>query len=298
MNAKLDKVCEALAGKQDKVPAKGTGEASSSYTHQDDAIAILMRRQEEMRIKLELAVGAQKKVESLEAQVCSLEKLRDEITAEAETWKKEALRSGNKRSRIALSPSAQSREACLTTPVKSTCRPQVDMSHLKELHNLEVNALKGLRLQELNRRRETEHELAEMKKKIAQLELTKKTPRSSLRDKLEEVVEITETKDDRVKSKISETEADIEENNWETFIKGEKKALRNLKKEEVMKICKKEGIVYSTLPKTVNEIIAKRVVADFGEKKKKKSKVDETYEDICAETVDGGTNEERDSAAS
>ncbi|GBG91329.1 hypothetical protein CBR_g52215 [Chara braunii] len=114
--AKLKKQIEKLQslqmlknGSTSQTNWNGTS-CSGNQVAQDEVFARLMQSQEELKSKLE------KRVESIEGEIRSLKLMKDEATAEAEVWKKEALRTGNKRSRIALSPSAQLRADSRSTP--------------------------------------------------------------------------------------------------------------------------------------------------------------------------------------
>ncbi|GBG62721.1 hypothetical protein CBR_g31738 [Chara braunii] len=138
---------------------------SGNQVAQDKVVARLIQALEELKAKLE------KRVETMEGEIRSLRLMKDEAAAEVEIWKKKALRTGNKRSRIALSPGAQLKVDSQSTPVKSPGKARLLSDHaahawIVELHNLEVNALKELRLQELNRRRAAEQCLAEMEERM------------------------------------------------------------------------------------------------------------------------------------
>ncbi|GBG88500.1 hypothetical protein CBR_g47971, partial [Chara braunii] len=129
-----------------------------------------------------------------------------------------------------------------------------------ELHNLEVNALKELRLQELNRRREAEQQLAEMKEKLSKLETENQIPRSNFRERLDEAGCPTEGRTGKGKKKPSDPLTETKEVQREAFMKEARKEFRNIKKDDVVAICEKGGIKYSTLHETDADIIAK--VAD------------------------------------
>ncbi|GBG63745.1 hypothetical protein CBR_g39289 [Chara braunii] len=124
--------------------------ASTSRPPDDALLAKMMQEHEEMKMKLEAAAVANKHVETVEESLRMIKQQHELAMQEAESWKREALRSGNKRSRLATSPPSQLKMPS-TTPRKSSVeRPTVDPTQLAQLHMLEVNTLKELRLQELN----------------------------------------------------------------------------------------------------------------------------------------------------
>ncbi|GBG67908.1 hypothetical protein CBR_g1027 [Chara braunii] len=250
------------------------GASTSKAAGGDDAfLARMMQEQEMMKQRLETAMKACQKMESLEEEIQTLKKSQEEAVMEAKNWKREALKSGNKRSRIATSPSA----------------------HLK-LHTLEVEALKELRLQELNRRREMEQENARLKEELSKREAAKKdTPGSSFRERLDDVdkEERTTHKSCKGKKKAGEIDGntDVER---KVFIRGAKKELRGKKKDAITKICLKEGVKYTTFSETIAEIIAKRVDRAFG----KRPAIQEVSNDVVGDPLNEDKEDGRDSATS
>ncbi|GBG77276.1 hypothetical protein CBR_g23605 [Chara braunii] len=234
----------------------------------------------------------------MEDEIRSLKLMHESAVQEAETWKREALHSGNKRTHIALSPSAKS--GLQVTPVKSAAgkRTLGDPSRLVKLHNLEVNALKELRLQELNRRREDEQQLAEMKERLTKLESEKQTPRTNLRERLDEVGRSAEGRTGKGKKKSSDPLMGTRVAQCEAFMKETRKEFRNMKKDDVVAICDKEGIKYSTLHESVTKIITKRADAAFPNNKGKSIFIEEISDDVCGKGGEGETNDGRDSAES
>ncbi|GBG62041.1 hypothetical protein CBR_g28517 [Chara braunii] len=278
-----------------------SGASTSKPMVSDDAVlARLLHDQDEMRSKLKAAVGACKKVEILENEVRVLRKSHDDAVQEAETWKKEALRTGNKRSHIATSPASTLKMPPATTPRKSPSRERtnVDTMQLRQLHNLEVETLKELRLQELNRRREAEQENERMKEELAKRDADKRvTPKSSFREKLDEAegnVGGSILRTEKGKKKPGAGNKVGKENDRESFIWEAKKEFRNLKKDDVMDICMKEGVKYTTLSETITEIISKRAERAFG----KKAAVQDISDDVAGEPQNGGKDDGRDSATS
>ncbi|GBG76593.1 hypothetical protein CBR_g22472 [Chara braunii] len=158
--------------------ARSDGATTSGQAVRDDALlARILHEHEEMKVKMEVAEVANKRAESLEEALRLMKQRHEDALQEAETWKKEALQSDNKRSRVAISPSSQLRMPPAATPRKTPAeRPPCDPSQLVHLHALEVNALKELRLQELNRRREAEKENAKLKEELARRDAGPKSP--------------------------------------------------------------------------------------------------------------------------
>ncbi|GBG83322.1 hypothetical protein CBR_g37035 [Chara braunii] len=170
MNARLDSMYEVVRGQKQNSAAddqrienllkeveklrlaqssavRNDGASTSRPVVCDDALlARIMHEHEEIKAKLDAATTTNQRVETLEASLKSIKQQHEEALQEAEDWKKETLKSGNKRSRMATSPSSQ-----LKVPSSAIRRPVTDTSQLTHLYTLEVNALKELRLQELNR---------------------------------------------------------------------------------------------------------------------------------------------------
>ncbi|GBG58962.1 hypothetical protein CBR_g24312 [Chara braunii] len=263
-----------------------------------------------MKARLDYASGACKKVETLEEELRCLKQSREAALQEAETWKNEALRTGNKRSRLATSPSSGQKMPVAATSAPSKERAGAGIGHLRELHNLEVDALKGMRLQELNWRREAEQENERLKEQqremerenvrlkgeLAKREAGKHTPLSSFRERLDEVETAAGGSGSKTtrKKKVGGGIDDGTNNDRDAFLREARKEFRNLKKDDVMEICLKEGIKYTTLTETVSEIIAKRADRAFG----KKVAVQEISDDLGAGAQVDGKNDGRDSATS
>ncbi|GBG85658.1 hypothetical protein CBR_g40389 [Chara braunii] len=144
------------------------------------------------------------------------------------------------------------------TPTK-TPAVRVDYKELKQLHQMEVDKLKELRLLELNGRRKAEQELELAKRKILQMEADKvgHTPRSNLRERLDEVV-IGSGKGKKKRT----AQTPVRLNDRETFIRETRKALPQTK-DNLMAICTEEGIKYVNIRQSIDEIVAKRVLQAF-----------------------------------
>ncbi|GBG74216.1 hypothetical protein CBR_g17929 [Chara braunii] len=171
MNAKMDRMYEAMAGRKLtdsndaitalkkevenlRLRASGSGAAvnncGNTSISNDELIARLLQEHEQMKVKMGQAADTSRRVQMMEDEIKALRSKHDEAIAEVETWKKEALRPGIKRSCTAMTPDPKLRSQPLTTPMKSAVKPAGDPAELVQLHRLEVNSLKELRLQELN----------------------------------------------------------------------------------------------------------------------------------------------------
>ncbi|GBG65283.1 hypothetical protein CBR_g50325 [Chara braunii] len=268
------------------------GASTSTQTTGNDALlARMLQEHEDMKTSLERASGACKKVESLEAELRTLKQSHEEAVTEAEAWKKEALKSRNKRSRLTISPSSELKMPPATTPANKD-RPVTDPSQLQQLHNLEVDALKG----EAETQREVERENARLKEELGRRGVEKRTPMSTFRERLDEVETVAGGSGLKTnkKKKVVGGNDDTKENVRDAFLREARKEFRNLKNDDVMEICLKEGIKYTTLTETVSEIIAKRADRAFG----KRVVVQEISDDIAGGAQVDSRNDGRDSVTS
>ncbi|GBG85006.1 hypothetical protein CBR_g39470 [Chara braunii] len=288
-----------LQARSSGVEIKGGGVRS---TGNDEAIACIMHEHEEMKAKVEQVAGTAGRIQLLEEEIKLLKQMREEALQEAQVWKKEALRPGNKRGCIAMTPDSKLKSHLPTTPAKSIARPAGNPMELTQLHRLEVASLKELRLQELNRRREAEQELDKAKEAIARMEAekTRQTSCSNLRERMEEAAGCTVQRTGKGKKKVTVGPAGAKENDREGFIKEARREFRNLKKDDVMEICAREGVKYTTLQETIDDIIGRRVELAFGDPKDKgKIAHVEISDDLVDDRVDGqDVNDGRDSVSS
>ncbi|GBG62184.1 hypothetical protein CBR_g29384 [Chara braunii] len=184
---KLEKEIESLRLSHDRVVRNDGASTSQPIVRDDAVLARLLQGHEEM--KLRPAAVANKRVEPLEEALRIMKQQHESALTDAENWKKEARRSGNKRSRLAASPSSQLKMAPSSTPRNAQVeRPAVYPAQLVHLHTLEkLKDLKELRLQELNRRREAKQEIAKLKEDLPKKEVERNAPRSAFQQKLDEV---------------------------------------------------------------------------------------------------------------
>ncbi|GBG86133.1 hypothetical protein CBR_g41037 [Chara braunii] len=260
---KLKKQIESLQIKNSQWSTRGP--STSRSTGGDDAfLARLVQEQEVMKQKMESAFRACGKMENMEEEIRNLKKSREDALAEAENWKKEALRTGN-------------------------------LEQLRQLHNMEVEALKGLQQRELNWRREAEQENARLKEELAKHK--EEAPKSTFREKLEEAGErdvSTAKRTSKGRKNADKEEDSDQESKRAKFISDAKKDMRGKKKDAMVEIWSKEGIKYTTLNDTIGEIIAKRVERAFG----KRPAIQEVSDDVAGEPLEEQAEARRDSATS
>ncbi|GBG82218.1 hypothetical protein CBR_g34500 [Chara braunii] len=313
MNARLDSMYEVVRGQKQNGAAeeqkidslfkeveelrlaqggeRNDGASTSWPAIRDDALlARIMQEHEEMKAKQETVTAVNQRVEALEASLKAIKQQHEAALKDNEDWKKEALRTGNKRSRLATSPSSQ-----LKIPSSVPRRPSaetgsVDPTQLAQLHTLQVNALKQLRLQELNQRWEAEQENVRLKEELAKREAERTTLKSAFQQQLNSAGGSV-LKTTRDKKKVGDGEEVGGKNGRENFIREARKELASKKKNDLVEICMKEGIKYSTIPRTITDIIEKRVEKALG----KKATIQNVSEDDCD---DDGKNDGRDSTNS
>ncbi|GBG87602.1 hypothetical protein CBR_g45754 [Chara braunii] len=147
MNARLESVCDAFRGQKknaevdvQKIEALGKeiqglkvahstmarndGTSTSRMGVQDDALlARILQEREETKAKMEVATVANKRAESLEEALRLLKQQHEDALLEAENWKKEALQTGNKWSRLATSPSSTLKRSSSTLKIPHAATP-------------------------------------------------------------------------------------------------------------------------------------------------------------------------------
>ncbi|GBG88496.1 hypothetical protein CBR_g47966 [Chara braunii] len=180
LSSKLDVVVGAIGKKNDdsevaklkqeierlKCEQCVAGPSTTVHKPPTEAQRVERLKQEQAEMKAE----SERRFAISEEEIAKLNRLREEAVADAEAWKNEALRPGNKRGSLVMgSPTSQMRIRPRVTPsqVTGTGKKKAD-EHLKgvvERHVMEVDMLKELRLKELNGRREAEQELEKLKEK-------------------------------------------------------------------------------------------------------------------------------------
>ncbi|GBG92308.1 hypothetical protein CBR_g55077 [Chara braunii] len=139
---------------------------------------------------------SEKRFAAMEEEIARLKKANAETLGAVETWKAEALRPGNKRGGVAVTPSPVPRSRMRTryTPVVS---PPFDKEQAKQAmadQEHEIELLKEWRLRELNGRRKAEQELEKLKEQMANLEVKKTPMTTNLRSRLDKVATVDKGK--------------------------------------------------------------------------------------------------------
>ncbi|GBG70237.1 hypothetical protein CBR_g6366 [Chara braunii] len=219
----------------------------------------------------------EKRMTILEEQIVTLRRLKAGAVSEAEAWKLEAQRPENKRGgiNIGVTPMTQVRVRSRITPIQTSApRKKMlveDYQAFAQQNEEEVNLLWDMRSKEVERRKEAEQEAEQLKEKLDRLEIEKvdktKSTATCLRVRLEAVIDDTTGPSSRGKKKATTTDdatkIDKLKNDKEAFVKSNRLDLRSMKKDAVQAICEKDGVQYTTLDKTKEEIVKKRVARAF-----------------------------------
>ncbi|GBG84715.1 hypothetical protein CBR_g39091 [Chara braunii] len=208
-----------------------------------DLVEKLRQEQEEMRIAVD------RRFAMMEERIQELTKGKEVAEGNAEMWKAEAVRPGNKRENVVLeTPVPQSRVLMRSSPANTGSVTRVENARTEsrvnpllkgvvERHKMEVNVLKEMRLTNANGRIEAEKEVERLKEAMAKLEMEKEQRGTNLRNRLEEVAGPSTYKppcSSSKKKRIEISGAGI--NELEAFAQQERKNLRKKNKEEIQKI--------------------------------------------------------------
>ncbi|GBG65465.1 hypothetical protein CBR_g51059 [Chara braunii] len=267
-----------------------------------DLVEQLLPEQEELKKRLASVTISDQRVTTLEEELPIAHKSRDEALVAADTWKKEALRPGNKRGNVVLPTlvSQSSVRAHVTplpvSPSGALRKATEDYRELIIRHQEEVEALKGLRARDLNDRREAEEEAERLREALKMSKEKGKmhaTPRSEFRARLDDAADGSGKKTCvMLNKKVIEIpeEGDNRTNDRETFVKEMRKTLKLMKKDDIVSICLKEGIQYSTfevLKEAITKLRTERVFGDgTNEGKGRGRPTDEDSEDVVATDSD------------
>ncbi|GBG75511.1 hypothetical protein CBR_g20142 [Chara braunii] len=338
MAGKLDKVCEAVNGKKvsdNEEIAKIRAQVESLVRQQNGSEKTKDKSQEEIarlkaevehlrhghhgastsatiskpnneaeelsRLRLEEAkakAASERRFASLEEIIVALQRQCEAAEANAEVWRSEALRLGNKRGSVAIGVTPAS-DARVRARVASsgTGRVNLELKGIAERHRLEVERLKEMRLRELNAWKESEEEVERLKEAMAKLGTGVKTRGTNLKSKLDDVagvsarkesVRVTEEANVVLAKKIQNKTVDSPAswvNNKDVFLRDARKDLRKRNKEEILSICDREGIPYSTLEPTKEAIAQQRTSRAFDNDDRGKGKADSIVE--VSEDVEG-----------
>ncbi|GBG73726.1 hypothetical protein CBR_g17066 [Chara braunii] len=247
----------------------------------------------------DVKAATDKHLATLEEVIFALQKQCKAAEANADVWRNEALRPGNKRGSVAIghTPVSDARVRARITPVVPPCsggRVNIQLKDIVERHQREVELLKEMRAREVKARKESEDEVDRLKNEMARLNTGRRSKGTDLRRKMDEAV---------VPTTKGKTVVDVVDHvmQRDVFLRAAGKELRGKRKEEVIDICDKEGVEYTTLDPTKEAIAqgrADRAVGVDLDDGKGKGK-DDTVVEV---TDDGGDNSEpsdgRDSATS
>ncbi|GBG79209.1 hypothetical protein CBR_g29260 [Chara braunii] len=232
-------------------------------------IEILKRSKETTSDKSDL----EKQLEELREHVKKLRKEKELSEEEAQQWRGEALRPGNKRDSIAIStPQSESQGRSKSRSVTSPndlekLREQFQrLREMQQLSFVEVKLLKEKRAEAEARRMAAEKEAGLLREQVDLL----KSPQlggTNLRNRLEQVaVGSTQGKKKGLVGRpCASTSKAAAVNDRHVFLAEEKKRLRALKKGGLVPLCTDEGILYRTVEQAVEEIAELRANRMFGE---------------------------------
>ncbi|GBG77782.1 hypothetical protein CBR_g24230 [Chara braunii] len=194
------------------------------------------------RLRLEQAkakAASERRFASLEEVIIALQRQCEAAEANADVWRSEALRSGNKRGSVAIeaTPTSDARvRARVVSP--GVGRVNLELKGIVERHQLEIERLKEMRLRELNARKESEEEVERLKEAMVRLGTGVKTRGTNLKSKLDdaagvstrkESVRITEEANDALTRKIQNRTTDnptVRVNNKDAVLRDTRKDLR------------------------------------------------------------------------
>ncbi|GBG79172.1 hypothetical protein CBR_g28888 [Chara braunii] len=263
------------------------------------------------REQIELREALNKRFAALEEVIRALQRQCEDAEANAEVWKAEALRLGNKRGGVVIgvSPVPHSRVRSRVTPAmtpNSTLKVDERLKGVVDRHQMEVNVLQDMRLKEVNARKQMEKEVEKMKEEMAKMQMQNRVmTQSNLKARLDEAAVQLTRKAGTGKEKVvpsltvKEKATPAPLDSREVFLRKESKALRGMKKEEIMTICSKEDITYTTLEPTKEEIAQKRttLIFDTDEGNVDKGKEVSVF-DVTEDGENDSENDGRESAAS
>ncbi|GBG63785.1 hypothetical protein CBR_g39329 [Chara braunii] len=288
LNENLDKVYKAIDGKRNgdseevaKLKAtindlqrrmNGVSASTEVTKPVSEAEELARLRREQVEIK----TASDKRQSALKDVVLALQRQCEEAEVNAEAWKNEPLRPGNKWESLALgpTPTTQVRFWARTTHVETPKRQvEVDLKGIVERHQMEVKALQDLPIKEMKARRDSEDEVLRLKDELAKLAMEKRTGArgTNLKSRLDEVAVRKEkgVVEDEVgpsnrKSKVMTAPSYVARTvDRDTFVRENRRQLRGKKKKEVITIYEKEGVPYTTLELTKEVIVQERAAQAF-----------------------------------
>ncbi|GBG86315.1 hypothetical protein CBR_g41309 [Chara braunii] len=248
-----------------------------------------------MKEMQELRAGRDKDKEllvGLKTEIGLLRKEKEQSAEETHVWMNEALRPGNKRGCISMTPpEVDNRTRCRVRIMESPSGALRDeLKKLKDMEHCtlrEVEVLKQRRTAEERRRMEAEAEKLVAEAEVAKLreqieKLTTEaaaapTGGTNLKSRLEAATEVGGSAQKTVRrgkprSTLGRVGSDdgsaVDANDKFSFLQIERKRLRAWKNSGLEALCKQKGITYRTVEMTADEIAEMRVDARFGKKDK------------------------------
>ncbi|GBG59657.1 hypothetical protein CBR_g49921 [Chara braunii] len=208
------------------------------------------------REQAETKASTDKRLATLGEVIFTLKKLCEVAESNAEVWRNEALRPGNKRSSVTIgyTPTSEARvrpKVTLAASPSATKRVNLQLKGLVEKHQREVDLLKEMCLPEVDAQKESEDEVERLKEAMVGLGTRKRSKGTPLKANLDDVAGPSSGKD-KDKRPASPTG---QASQRDVFVREARKQLQNLRKKDVISICEKEGIEYTKLDPT-KEVIA------------------------------------------
>ncbi|GBG87070.1 hypothetical protein CBR_g44526 [Chara braunii] len=334
MTGKLDKVCEAVNGKnvgenEEIAKLRAQVESLDEIASLKAEIEVLRRghpgastsatvskpnrdAEELSRLRVEQAEAkafCDWRFASFEEVIIVLQRQCEAAEANADVWRSETLRPGNKRGSVAIgaTPASDARVRARVASPK-TGRVNLDLKGIVERHQMEVDHLKEMRLREVNARKEPEEEIGRLKEAMAKLGTRVKAKGTNLKAKLDDAAGVSMRKtslrisDDAGGASVRKGKAadnpTVQINNRDAFLCDARKDLRKKNKEEILAICEKEGLTYSTLEPAKEAIAHLRTARAFDKDERGKGKANLVVE--VSEEAGGSSDKEdvRDFACS
>ncbi|GBG76385.1 hypothetical protein CBR_g22132 [Chara braunii] len=249
----------------------------------EDAIFALKLEVNEMKRLSNSKLDLEKEVANLKKEISSLQGRKDRVTAEANQWKDEALRSGNKRGSVAVctpdGPARGTPKPRWTDTMRDADKWREEYRNLRNLHqlaNVEAEALKKKRAEAEAKRMEVELQVKKLEEKMSKLtasgEKGGKGGGTNLKDRMEEVALRSARKGVKVtpgrlagRSPSSGASQEVAEvNDHASFVDGEKNKLRLLRKAGLEPLCKEAGIKLGRFEDTICELAEYRAKIRLG----------------------------------
>ncbi|GBG91006.1 hypothetical protein CBR_g51664 [Chara braunii] len=276
--------------RMDEIQKGRNGSSTSTTVNQlakDSEEIVRLRCEQEMaKTTMEKRLAAMKEV------IVALQKQCEVAEANAEVWRCEALRPGNKRGAVVVgsTPASEARVRPRTTPLQTPCPAGRVNQQLKEVvdrNKQEVELLREMRLKEVNARKESEKEVERLKEEMARLRTGQKRG-TNLRKKMDAVAGASGSK-----TKVAAASPVILVSQREAALKAARRELRNLKKDAVVGLCEDEGVPYTILDASKEALAQARADKAVAEEE---SSRDLGKPDTVVEVTDGEEKLSKDGA--